>query len=523
MAAEYELTANDYISILKRRWIYIAVVFTLIFSVVSVVAVVLPPLYESTGTILVEAQQIPVEVVQSSLSGYAEERIQLIKQRVMTRDNLLLIIKKYNLYEKQSAKESVSTLIDEMKTHITVIVSDASLRNRYDNHSSTISFTVSFEYNKADVAQRVANELMTLFLNENVKARTERAQETAAFLSDETDRLKLELETIEKKVALYKQQHSGALPEQTAVQMNMLERSQMESGMLDRDYRDTQDQLKFLEVELANAKTTFQNKAGSPESGLSELDKAKAELDAALIVYKDSHPTVKALKRKVDALAAMPQEANKVPKNSETDLLSNRIQAQIDTAKSRINAISQQQSAMRGKASQLQIKLSESPQVELGLVNLMRDYDNAKTKYEQLKTNQQNAKVNQKLESENKSERFTMLEPPELPEKPIKPSRQKIVLGGFAGGIMAGLGVAMLLEMLHARVRGVDELYSVTQIRPLAIVPYISNKSEKMRKRRLIKYLFVSGIVTIIIILIITHLFIMPLDVLINKIMMRFA
>ena len=251
---------------------------------------------------------------------------------------------------------------------------------------------------------------------------------------------------------------------------------------------------------------------------------AKADLNAALITYKESHPTVKALKRRVEALqASSTSNASDAASSVSTDLVSGRIQAQIDSARSRLNSIQQQQSAMRNKANQVQNHLVQSPQVELGLVNLMRDYDNAKAKYEQLKTNQQNAKINQKLEQENKSERFTMLEPPLYPEKPIKPNRKKVVLAGFAGALAAAFGFAMLLEMLHSKVRGADELFSITMIKPLVVIPYVSNKNEKLRRYKLIKYTLIGFLVFVIFAILIVHIFIMPMDQVIDKIMFRFA
>ncbi|MBC7786627.1 MAG: lipopolysaccharide biosynthesis protein [Methylophilaceae bacterium] len=523
MAAEYELTINDYISIFKRRWIYIAVIFTSIFSIAIVIATILPPIYQSTGTILVEAQQIPTDIVKSNTTDYAEERIAVIKQSVMTRDNLYNIIKKYNLYDKKREVETISSLIDDMRSDVNVVLAEAT-NNNYYSRPTTISFKVSFDYYKPDLAQKVANELVTLFLNENVKTRTERALETTAFLTEESDRLKSELETIERKVAAYKQEHSGALPEEAAAQMSMLERSQMEVSLLDRDYRDAQDQIKFLGLELANAKMLYQNRSSGSNPNISDLDRAKADLDAALITYKESHPTVKALKRRVEALQASSSgNTSNVASSISTDLVSGRIQAQIDAARSRLSSIQQQQSAMRSKANQVQSRLVQSPQVELGLVNLMRDYDNAKAKYEQLKTNQQNAKINQKLEQENKSERFTMLEPPLYPEKPIKPDRKKVVLAGFAGALAAAFGFAMLLEMLNSKVRGADELFSITMIKPLVVIPYLSNKNEKLRRYKLIKYTLIGILIFIVFALLTVHIFIMPMDQVIDKIIFRFA
>ena len=99
MTTEYELTISDYLSILKRCWGKMLVVFVTIFSIALALAIFLPPVYQSTGTILVESQRIPSDLVRATVTSYADERIEVIKQHVMTHDNLFRIIKKYNLYE----------------------------------------------------------------------------------------------------------------------------------------------------------------------------------------------------------------------------------------------------------------------------------------------------------------------------------------------------------------------------------------------------------------------------------------
>ena len=165
----------------------------------------------------------------------------------------------------------------------------------------------------------------------------------------------------------------------------------------------------------------------------------------------------------------------------------------------------------------------QSPQVERGLFTLMRDYENAKSKYEEVKSKQINAKIAENLEQENKAERFSMLEPPIFPDKPIKPDRKKIIALGIFAGLAGALVLAILLETLDKRIRGVESLTSIINMRPLVIIPYISTKAEISRKKNFNKYLFLSILITTILLLLIVHFAIMPLDLLMIKLMARFA
>ena len=524
MAIEYELTLNDYLSIFKRRWVQMLIVFLLITLVAIATAVLLPPTYQSTGTILVESQQIPPDLVKATVTSFADERIAVIKQRVMTRDNLFRIIQKYHLYPDDVESLTTSTLIDNMRDSISVELLNADVQG-VKGGKATIAFKVGFEYANPEITHKVANEIVTLFLDENVKARTERATETTEFLTQELDRLKVELEGVENKVATFKQEHSNSLPEHLDMHMGMLQRADSDIKELDREYKSTQEELRYLDVELTSARSSAKV-TNSEVMAISELDKAKAELERSLVIYKETHPTVRALKRKVETLEKT-SVAAPGPKLSKTDIATDlvvaKIQAQIEAAKVRLNSLADQKRGLQSKTSQLQAQVTQSPQVERGLFTLMRDYENAKSKYEEVKSKQVNAKIAENLESENKAERFSMLEPPIFPDKPIKPNRKKIIALGIFLGLAGAIALITLLETLDKRVRGVESLTSLINMRPLVIVPYITTQVEIKRKKYLIKYVFVAIIVITSLLLAIIHFAVMPLDLLIVKLMVRFA
>ncbi len=523
MAIEYELTIGDYLSIFKRRWLQMLSVFVVILLVAVAAAVFLPPTYQSTGTILIESQQIPDDVVKATVTSYADERIEVIKQRVMTRDNLYRIIQKYNLYPKDIDSETTSTLIDNMRQSISVIILNADIEG---GRKAAIAFKVGFEYEKPDLAHKVANEIVTLFLDENVKARTERATETTEFLTQEVESLRKELENVENKVATFKQEHSNSLPEHIEMHMSLLQRSESDIKEVDRDYKSTQEELRYLDVELAASKANVRtNASGEVIGSVSELEKAKAELERALILYKDTHPTVRALKRQVETLEKTPEiKTNKpIKKDLATELVTAKVEAQIEAAKARLNSLAQQRKSLESRVNQMQAQVMQTPQIERGLFTLMRDYENAKSKYEEVKSKQINAKIAENLEQENKAERFSMLEPPIFPDKPIKPNRKKVIALGLFGGIAAAFALVMLLEMLDKRVRGVESLTALINMRPLVIIPYISTKAEIKRNKNFHLYLLLSILSITVILLLIIHFAIMPLDLLMVKLMARFA
>src|SRR5262245_13869984 len=199
-----------YYGIMKKRIFYILIPFVLVLAVGSAAALLWPPTYLSEGKILVESQQIPTDLVRPTVTAAATERIQVIQQRVMTRDNLLAIMDKYQIFADRRDSWSRSELLDLMRenTHIKPLELDQTTRGP---GNLTIAVTVGFTYQRADIATKVANDLITLFLNEDARNRTNRAMETTKFLAREVQRLETDLGSIDAKILeLKREQRSNA-------------------------------------------------------------------------------------------------------------------------------------------------------------------------------------------------------------------------------------------------------------------------------------------------------------------------
>lgn len=530
MAVEYEQSIGDYLAAIKRKLLIIVVAFLILLGIAAAVAILLPPVYQSKGTILIESQQISKDLVQGAAATYAGERIEVIKQRVLTRENLLKIIEKHKLYSKDRKDLTSSELVDRMREAIIINLLSADTGKR--NNKVTIAFEVSYDSERADLAHKVANELVTLFLDENVKARTESATETTVFLTEQADGLRKALEEIEDKVATFKQKNSNSLPEHQELYMASLQRMELGIKDIEREIKATQDELRFLDVELTGARAGYGSRQQGQPAALnpvSELDKLKNEYTVLQGTYKENHPNLKLLKSKIALLekaqAAQPKQDTNVeqkPMLQETDLLVAKIEAQIESAKSKLSSLGQQKLGMQAKMAQLEQQVAQTPQVQRELTALERDYQNAKSKYEEVRSKQLNAKITENLEEDNKAERFSLVEPPILPDVPIKPQRIKVFGIGASLSLFAPIGLVVLFEVMNKHVRGVAGITAVTGYSPLVVIPYIPNLDEHKKDRKLIKRIVLILLIFIFSVLAIIQIFIMPLDVLWVKIIARF-
>src|ERR1700730_1319669 len=242
-----------YWELLKRRALYVAIPFVIIASGGLALAMLWPPTYLSEGRILVQSQQIPTELVRPTVTNAAQERIQVIEQRTMTRENLLAIIDKFQLFPDQRNLMSATQLVEMMKkkTSIAPVAQPLAFSRRSEN--PTIVFTVGFEDSDPGVASRVANELVTRILNEDLRDRTSRATDTTKFLSREMQRLQAENAAMEAKIA---------------------------------------------EAKLSQLKPATNN-------GSDQIAQMRADYLQKSAVYSEKHPLMKALKRQLEAAEKM--------------------------------------------------------------------------------------------------------------------------------------------------------------------------------------------------------------------------
>src|SRR3974377_1798593 len=246
---EQSLDPLHYLGVFRKRKFYGLIPFFGVFAIGFAVAMMWPPTFLSEGKIVVESQQIPVDLVRPTVTATAVERIATIQQRVMTRDNLLKIVDKYQLFADQRDRLSRTDILDVMRENTVIKPVDLELIKQ-QNTNFTVAITVGFMDRRPDVATKVANELITLFLDEDDPNRTNRAKETTKFLAQEAEKLKAELAAIDAKIL--------------------------------QSYHQPQETTR--------------------ETTLPELMNLKAELAAKLAIYSDSHPDVKRLKAQIAAL-----------------------------------------------------------------------------------------------------------------------------------------------------------------------------------------------------------------------------
>src|SRR3984893_510315 len=536
-----------------------------------VLAVVLPATYRSTATILIEQQEIPQELVRSVITSFADQRVQVISQRVMTTQNLLSLVDRYNLYPDIRRTQPREVLLDKLRSDIGMRMISADVIDPRSGRptQATIAFSVSYQSRSPDLALKVANELTSLYLNENLTSRTQLGQQTATFFSEEAARQAAHIADLDKSLTAFKQKHSNDLPELVQLNLQTMERTELElhdaQNKLDaldsqrvlleaqlaqinptsQVFSDTgqrvmgpEDRLKALKSQLASYKARFA--PGHPDivsterevQGLEtqvksdddtgdrvrELDEAKAQLARAREKYSADHPDVVRLHRTVAGLESAGAAAAKTGNRREATTHSDnpvyiQVKGQLDALAVERDRSIKRRDELQAKFDDYERRMVKSPEVEREFHTMSRELETAQLEYKQILAKQTEAQVSENLESERKGERFSMIEPPQMPEKPISPNRLLIVVMGLLLSLGLGVGAAAAHESFDASVRGPNDIRQLLQVPALASIPVIVTTEDRARRKKIIRYSWGGTVAAVVLIAVGFHLFVRPLDV----------
>jgi protein tyrosine kinase modulator len=564
----------------RRRSTFLTVVAVSALATVALAAL-LPSTYRSTATILIEQQEIPQELVRSVITSFADQRVQVISQRVMTTQNLLSLIDRYNLYPDIRRTQPREVLLDKLRSDIGMRMISADVIDPRSGRptQATIAFNVSYLSRSPDLALKVANDLTSLYLNENLTSRTQLGQQTATFFSEESARQAAHIADLDKSLTAFKQKHSNDLPELVQLNLQTMERTELElhdaQNKLDaldsqrvlleaqlaqinptsQVFSDTgqrvmgpEDRLKALKSQLASYKARFA--PGHPDivsterevqglesqvksdddtgDRLRELDEAKAQLVRAREKYSADHPDVVRLQRTVEGLESAVEAAAKTGKRREATTHSDnpvyiQVKGELDALVVERDRSVKRRDELQAKFDDYERRMAKSPEVEREFHTMSRELETTQLEYRQILAKQTEAQVSENLESERKGERFTMIEPPQMPEKPISPNRLLIVVMGLLLSLGLGVGAAAAHESFDASVRGPNDIRQLLQVPALASIPVIVTTEDRARRKKIIRYSWGGTAAAVVLIAVGFHLFVRPLDVVWLSVLRRFG
>ena len=513
----------------RRRSVMVGTAL-LIAIIGTAIAFLWPAVYRSKATILIEEQEIPTDLVRSTITSYADQRIETIKQQVMSRASLWRIVEQFGLYQSLRKRSPTEEVLQQFVKDIQIEVINVKVVDKRSQTptQATIAFTLAYDGETPELAQKVTNELTSLFLGENLKSRERHAQQTTAFLKQEAENLAHHIDALQSKISVLKQKANGALPELTQLNMQLLHQSDRELIDVDRDLRSLEERKRFLEGELATLKPNTPIIAASGErifdsgerlkalraqyasasgylsadhpdiikmqqemAGLERETGAEASGDdvpkrlegerVRLVTlterYGAEHPdviratqTIAALERDLKQLAHQPP---KKPLFKPENPAYINIQSQLASTTASLQSLQKSKVSLKMRTEKMAERVERLPEVEPEYLDLLRDRENATRKHQEITFRLMEAQVSEGLEVQRKGERFTLIDPADLPERSERPNRPVIlVLAGFLA-VVGGIGAGAAGEQLDETIRNSDQLAQAAGLAPLAVIPYL--------------------------------------------------
>jgi uncharacterized protein involved in exopolysaccharide biosynthesis len=532
----------DILGALKRRkWIGLAVA---IFGAVATVAIVMTmaATYRSTATILIEEPDVPQDLVKSTVSTFANERLQIIQQRVMTSQNLNAIIDRFGLYGAPREDVPRSALVRTMRSKVDLEVVSANIsgqqQSRYRQQpQASIAFNLSFEHGNPTIAQEIARQLTDLYLAENNRSRQEKAAGTTQFLNEQAKKLHGDVQALEQRLLDLRSEFNGSLPEQFSMNTQMLNQAQGQLMQLRAELQVLGEKRAFLQNQLATVSphlpVSVNGQPATPQAQLMSLElqygdlssrygskhpdvvrlqrqidtlrqqlgvgggarpsaqayaALQTELANALQRYGESHPDVKRLRRQLDEMTAdmnaAPSAALAAPQGPPDNPIYIQLQSQMADVTSQIGGLRDRSTALEGNVADLQQRILQTPRVEAEYNSLRDQHGLALQRYQSFKDKEADAEVAENMEQQSKGETFSVIEPPQFPDVPEKPNRQLLIaVGIFLSGMLAAAAM-LAVDLLDPRIFEPKSLLQAFGEMPLATVPYIVT-GEEARSRRL--------------------------------------
>jgi protein tyrosine kinase modulator len=487
------------VQVWRRRWIILAVAWMVSVAGWMVVAVI-PDRYESSARIYIDTQSLLQPLMKGiTVDMNLSQQIDIMKRTLLSRPNLekLLLMTDQDL-SVNSPGEKEQLLVD--------MASRIKMTSEREN-----LFKVSVEDINPELAKRTVQSLLSIFVESNLGVRRSDMDQTQTFLEAQVADYARQLEDAERKVADFKQQNLELLPGSGSFS-NLLEESRGTLGGTQAQLTDAISARDLLKQQLAAIPQLLTVQTGATAAGgyvealpsdllRVRISDVERQIDDLLLRYTEKHPDVAANRRLVEELnvrleAALATEAAEAAAAESgggvqeaaapgTATVPNpvyeQLQVQLVRQESDIGQLQLRLSRARESVAALEQRATTALYVENEFKKLQRDYEIIRSRYEELRSRLESAKLANELETKTNKVQFRIIDPPEVPIKPVGPNRPGLLSGVLVGSLAAGIGLAFLLGQLRGSFPSVTKLRDAFPLPILGGVSMVLSPADRRR------------------------------------------
>jgi len=497
----------------RRKWLVI-LAFIGPFAVTVSLAIALPNLYRSTATLLLERQQVSETFVKSSVTSELESRLHTISQEILSRSKLQDLIIRFDLYPEFRKRATPEEVVERMRRDIRMEFKGRDIRMEPKESAvvvpqagpvATIAFTLSFRGKDPETVANVTNTLASLFVDENVKLRERQAAGTAEFLRVQLEEMKRKLDQEEQRVGEFKERHLGELPEQTPVNLAILERLNVELRLNKEnqirvmEWFDQEDLTRQLTMASKNAPvkdptdtTPVRDPTDTPTGPVAiaaRIAWLNQELTELRTRFSEKYPDVIRVKAEIAALERQLAETrNGETSETKADSKANQYPSRLKKGRSaaavQLSALKEQEKSLRQAIAMYQRRVDHSPRLEQEYQGLFGDYKTMKEHYGALLQRYQEALVAESMEHGEKGDEVRLLDAAIPSTRPAAPNPLRLIFIGLILSMGLAGGAVWLIEHRDTSFHTLNELRAFTKVPVLASIPPIVTKTDTSRWRR---------------------------------------
>jgi uncharacterized protein involved in exopolysaccharide biosynthesis len=515
-------TPTDYLNAFRRRLKVFFFVFLAILSIAVSLAVSPTDYYRSAAEFRVDLEGPNIDLLEAvTLTNYVDQYVTTLERSVVTSDNLRTWLEESSVFAKDRDEKTERELINRIRDNIRLeLVFTGVYDERAGREVDLITgFRPVFTGDSPEATHSVAKNLAEQFLAADHSSRTQQAAAASSFFRKQIGSKEAEIAELEKRIAEFKEDNAGKLPQQLVLNMTVLERTErdlenvqteMRALQDDRIFRQSQleeirqnsasaERLQQLEDEYVRAIALYGpdhpdvirikrqvaalTGAGGESAGSLELEQLRVELAAAEQRYSAEHPDIKRLRRQIELLESGQSGATSTEDQFNPRYL--QLRANVNAIDARLASLRTRARELRQKIEALEVRIASTPEVERQYQALDRDFQTAKLAYNDLRQRLTQAQQTESFEAGELGARLSQVSPAYVPDRPAGPRRVAMAVVGVIFGLSLAAGVAVMMELLDSTIRGRRDILVALGTQPIASIPIIQNSVTRRRRYRL--------------------------------------
>ena len=467
----------------NRRWVALAVAWAICILGWLAVAFI-PNSYESRARIYVELEDILSE--QLDISGDGKQAITKVRQTLISAVNLERVVRDTKLGDKVATDAEMQSAVQDLTETIVV----ESEQDNLFEITATIGKSSLSDAENAALARDVVQSLIDIFRESNIAGNRGDVADTIAFLDEQLDERKRELEAAEQRRLAFEAQYPDLIGGSGTV-TGRLQGMRTEMRGIDADIAAAQSALAAINGQIASTPRSIMTaNSGGARGALMQAQSQLAAMRARGLT--DSHPDVQAIQRQISALrdqaASEPAGAGGSPNPAYTSLQSIRAERQAN-----VQALQARKAALQSDISALIAAQADEPAVAAEANRISRDYEVLKDKYDELLKNREEMRLRGQVETERSAFQFEVIDPPTAPRNPAAPNRPLLLLGVLIVGLGGGAGLAFVMAQLNSSFTTADKLERTLDLPVIGTISRSMTQATRQHEKLRLKQ-FLAGV-----------------------------